>query len=283
MLLALIGSSLAGWPDDVDLSALAYNDGVLVTDPATNTPVYDTVVSELGAAVANKPLVPADTLGINGFEVGLASTLAFTSSRDPDFGDLTDWDRVTSDGESSRVMVIPWVMVRKGLPMSIDVGANMGWIGMSRQTVIGGYGRIAPLEGYDQAPDVAFQVGYSGYIGNNQLELGALDWSGTLSYELPFGSLMGINSASFTPFAGAGMLITHAQPRLGAEEMATLGIRAVSGFKGSEAYDPTDTQWRKARIHGGFRIVSRSFHVRFGADWVPQVMPTLSAGLGFTY
>ena len=283
MLLALIGTALAGWPDDVDLTALAYNGDNLVTDPAQNTPVYDTVVRELGVAVANKPLMPADTLGINGFEIGMASTLAFTSSRDADYGSLTPWDRVTSDGESSRVMVVPWVMVRKGLPLSIDVGANMGWIGMSRQSVIGGYGRIAPLEGYDQAPDVAFQVGYSGYVGNSQLELGSLDWSGTVSYELPFGSLMGINSASFTPYAGAGMVIMHAQPKLTAEDQAALGVRAVTGFKGSEAWDPTDTQWRMARIHGGFRIVSRGFHVRFGADWVPQVMPTLSAGLGFTF
>lgn len=278
-LLALAPSAQAA---DVDLTQLSQRAGVSVVDPSANLGDYQTVVQELGVAVANKPLNPAETLGINGFEVGVATSLAFNSNKGEN-GSPSAWDRVAEDGDAQNGLWIPWIMVRKGLPLSTDVGVNLGWVGMTRQTVFGGYGRIAPLEGYRQAPDVAFQVGYAGYVGNDQLELGAMDWSGTLSYTLPFGTLLGINSASFAPFAGAGQVLIHAQPKLDSDLSQTLGVVPVSGFKNTEAYDATDPQWRKARIHGGIRIVSRTFHMKLGATWTPQVMPEIHAGMGFTF
>ena len=280
MLFALVATTLAA--EDVDLTLLSHVGDTAVVDPAENLPTYTTVVQELGVAVANKPLNPAETLGVNGFEIGVASTLGFNSNKGVD-GAPSAWDRVDQDGDAQNGLWIPSIMVRKGLPLSAEVGANLGWVGFSRQTVFGGYGRIAPLEGYRQAPDVAFQIGYAGYVGNDQLELGAMDWSGTISYTLPFGTLLGINSASFAPFAGAGQVILHAQPKLDADVQQTLGIAPVSGFKNTDAYDVTDPAWRKARVHGGIRIVSRTFHFKLGATWVPQVMPEIHAGMGFTF
>lgn len=284
MILALIaGASASAWPDDVDLSQLAYKNDSPVLDPAENVDDYRTVIQELGVAVANKPLMPAETLGINGFEVGLATTIAFHSNKAPDFGVASPWDRVDVDGDARNALWIPWVMVRKGLPLSTEVGVNLGWLGFSRQTVFGGYGRVAPLEGYEQAPDIAFQVGYAGYVGNDQLELGTMDWSGTLSYSLPFGSLLGINSASFSPYIGAGQVILHAEPKLAADVSQSLGLTPVSGFKNTDAYDATDDAWRRPRIHGGMRIVSRTFHFKLGSTWTPQVMPEIHAGMGFSF
>ncbi|MCP4808396.1 MAG: hypothetical protein GY913_06190 [Proteobacteria bacterium] len=282
MLTLLATLTTAEAADDVDLTLLSHRGENPVVDPTENLADYQTVVQELGVAVANKPMNPAETLGVNGFEVGIASTLAFNSNKGVD-GSLSPWDRVNEDGDASNGLWIPWVMVRKGLPLSAEVGANLGWVGFSRQTIFGGYGRIAPLEGYKQAPDVAFQIGYAGYVGNDQIELGAMDWSGTLSYTLPFGTLLGINSASFAPYAGAGQVILHAQSKLDADLAQNLGITPVSGFKNTDAYDATDPQWRKARIHGGMRIVSRTFHMKLGATWTPQVMPEIHVGMGFTF
>ena len=133
------------------------------------------------------------------------------------------------------------------------------------------------------APDLAFQLGYSGYVGNNELELGVMDWSGTLSYSLPFGALQGINNARFTPFAGVGQLIMHGQPRLSDEQNADLGLRAISGFENSDAYDANDPQWRQLQVHAGFMLVNRGFHFRAGTVWTPDIMPTINLGIGFTY
>jgi hypothetical protein len=281
--LLLSAPALAAWPDDVDLTALSERAGAAVLDPAANQVDYETVVLELGAAIANKPMYGAATLGVNDFEFGLNNTIGFTSSQSDSLEDPSPWARVHTDGEPADVLWVPGFSFRKGLPMSLEVGANMGWVAMSRQTAFGGYVRGAPLEGYRQAPDVAFQLGYSGYVGNEQLELGVLDWSGTISYDLHFGAVEGVQNAKFTPFAGVGQLIYHAQPRLSDSQSQSLGIKPVSGFKRTDAYDPGDTQWRQVQVHGGFVIVNRGFHFRVGTAWTPKVMPTVNVGLGFTY
>ncbi|MFT5583286.1 MAG: hypothetical protein ACI9VR_000864 [Cognaticolwellia sp.] len=283
MLLLLASAALAAWPDDINLSQLANKGETPVLDPAENVDVYDTVLRELGAAIANKPMYGADSLGPDGFEVGVMTTIAFHSAGTDEIGEYAPWERVDADGEPSDVLLVPWIMVRKGILPSLDLGANMGWVGLSRQTALGGYARFTPLEGYHNAPDLAFQVGYSGYVGNNELELGVMDWSGTLSYSLPFGALQGINNAHFTPFAGVGQIIMHGQPRLSDEQSADLGLRAVSGFENSDAYDSNDPQWRQLQVHAGFMMVNRGFHFRAGTVWTPAIMPTINLGIGFTY
>ena len=285
-MLLLMTTALAAWPDDVSLSSLAYLGDTPVHDPAEagNYDVYKQVVQELGVAVANKPIYPAETLGINGFEVGLNSTLAFTSGEKDTLDDISTWDRVHVNGEAQRNAWIPGISVRKGLPMSLEVGANYSWLSYSRQSVLGGFARVAPLEGYRQAPDIALQVGYAGYIGNDELELGVLDWSGTISYTMPFGTLVGIHHATFAPYLGAGQLIIHAEPRMSSDQQQALGVRPVSGFKGSEVWDATEgDDFRPKQVHTGIRIVNRGVHIRLGAVWAPQVIPALHGGLGFSF
>ena len=285
-MLLLLSTAFAVWPDDVTLSALSHVGDTPVHDPveAGNYEVYETVVRELAVGVANKPIYPAETLGINGFEVGLTSTLAFTSGGKDSVDDISTWDRVHVNNESQNNTWIPGIMVRKGLPLSLEVGANYGWLSYSRQSVLGGFIRAAPLEGYRQAPDIAFQLGYAGYIGNDELELGVMDWSGTISYTMPFGTLVGIHHATFAPYLGAGQLILHAEPRMSADEQQALGIKPVSGFKGSEVWDAEEgAAFRPATVHTGIRIVNRGVHIRLGAVWAPSVMPTLNGGLGFSF
>ncbi len=285
-MLLMMSTALAVWPDDVTLSALSHIGDTPVHDPAEagNYQVYKTVVQELGVTVANKPIYPAETLGINGFEVGLTSTLAFTSGEKNSLDDISTWDRVHVNGDSQNNTWVPGIMVRKGLPMSLELGANFNWLAYSRQTVLGGFVRAAPLEGYRLAPDIAVQVGYAGYIGNDELELGVLDWSGTISYTLPFGTLVGIHHATFAPYLGAGQLIIHAEPRMSTNDQQALGVRPISGFKGSEVWDAEEgPDFRPAQVHTGIRIVNRGVHVRLGAVWTPQVIPALHAGLGFTF
>ncbi|MCB9760691.1 MAG: hypothetical protein H6739_12685 [Alphaproteobacteria bacterium] len=278
-------SAWAAWPDDVNLSSMSDLAGRPVLtqeDIAGNTAAYETVVRELGVAIANKPLTPADTLGVSGFEVLVSTTVAFTSTQEPEFGVPGPWGMVQVDEDPTPALILPRIEARKGLPFSFDVGAQVGWVGVSRQTVFGGYGRWAPLEGYRQIPDVSLQLGYSGYVGNEELELGVMDFAMTISYELAFGSLKEINSATFTPYGGFGRLWMHAEPRLGAEEQQDLGVRPVSGFKNSTAYE-AEGNWSPYTLHGGFRIVSQHWEFKAGAVWAPKIMPTINVGMGFHY
>ena len=265
--------------EDVRISALGSWDGSNV-DPEVAYEAYATVVNELGLAIANKPMAPGETLGVYGFDVGLSSTIAFTDTKEGADGSPAPWARVHETGEPKAVAWIPWLQVRKGLPLSLELGANVGYLAFSRQTVFAGYGRWGLWEGYRPIPDLCVQVGYAGYLGNDELELGALDASATLGYTLPFGTLVGINQAQFSPYLGLGTVVVHAAPRISEEEQETLGVHKVSGFKKSDAFDE---EYRHFNLGGGFRVVSGDIQLRMAVAWAPGQLTTLSGGLGFVY
>lgn len=272
------GEATAAWPDDVTLSELGTWNGTPVDESVIQS-AYHQVMHELGVAISNKPVAPAETLGINGFDLGFGTTLAFIdtsgSSSDP-----SAWARVHGEGDPSSVMAIPWIQARKGLPLSLELGGNVGYIGLSHQTVFGGYGRWGLLEGYHPIPDITMQIGYSGYVGNDELELGVMDTLFTVGYTLPFGTLVGINQAQFSPYLGGGVLAVHAAPLLDEDTLEEYQIAEVSGFQGSTNYDP---EFRHPVFHGGFRILSRDFQFRLSASFAPSAITCLNAGLGFVY
>jgi hypothetical protein len=272
-------AAFAAWPNDVMLDGVDTWRGKAVLDQDLITADYHQVLQELGTAIANKPMHGGETLGLYGFEVGLSNTIAFIDTRS-EGGQPSPWGRVHQDNEPANMMVIPRLDIRKGLPASIEVGASMGYLAQSRQTSMGGYVRAAPLEGYRNMPDVVLQAGYAGYVGNDQLELGTMDVSGTVGYTIPFGRVFGVNSASVAPYLGFGALKIHARPNLPEEEQAELGIGPVSGFSDSENFTEDFALWQ---LHGGFRITSGSFSFRGAGTWVPSGLGSVNVGMGFVY
>ena len=269
-----------------DVSLLAMDD---FDDEATETygsddyvvAGYQEMVTELGATIANKPMAPGETLGISGFNIGLSTTFSFIRTGTLDGTNPAGWDLAAADEEPSTYLYIPWVTVRKGLPLSLEVGANAGWIGTTHTGVFGAWGRWGIVEGYRQLPDLSVQVGYAGYVGNDELELGVMDMSATLGYTLPFGVTKGIHQASFAPYLSIGQTRIHAAPRVdlsrtGLEDRVT----EVSGFKNGEGFDKS---FAPLQVGGGFRIVSGEFTLTIASTYAPSVVPTLSMGFGFTY
>jgi len=275
--LCLCGPAMAA--EDVVLSNLGTWNGSPV-DQAVTMDAYELVVNQLGLAIANKPMSPGETLGVFGFDVGLSSTVAFTDTKAGSSGQPSPWARVHETGEPNAVMWIPWLSARKGLPLSLEVGGNLGYIAFSRQTIFSGYGRWGLWEGYHPIPDISIQVGYSGYVGNNELELGALDYSATVGYTLPFGSLVGINQAQFSPYLGVGQVIVHAAPRIDESMQEDLGIGRISGFKKGEGY--TDAL-RHMALSGGLRVLSGDVQLRMAVQFSPGKLAALNGGLGFVY
>jgi hypothetical protein len=280
VLLALSpGMAAAASPDDVTLSRLE-SWGNVPADPALALEAYHTVVNELGIAIANKPVGTAGTLGINGFDVGFSSTIAFVSSHDESLTKPSPWSRVDPTGEPAPVLWIPWVHARKGLPLSLEVGANLGYLAFTHQTALGGFARWGLVEGYAPVPDISIQIGYAGYVGNDEMELGVMDLSGTVGYTLPFGSVVGINHSRFSPYLGVGRNRVHAAPRLSEEQQADIGISKVSGFQGSKAYDPA---FEHTTVDAGICIWSRDFELRVAATWTPDTLVTVTGGFGWNY
>lgn len=242
---------------------------------------YHAMVQELGAAIANKPMAPGETLGISGFHIGFSTTFAFIRTGTLDGTNPTGWDLASADETPDEYLYIPWVTVRKGLPLSLEVGANAGWVGASHAGVFGGWGRWGLVEGYRHIPDLSVQVGYAGYVGNDELELGVLNVDATLGYTLPFGSTKGIHSGSFAPYVSIGQQRVHAAPRLDLSRTGLVGrVSEVSGFKSSDVFDK---RFAPLQVGGGFRIISGQFTATLAGTYVPNVLPTASMGFGFTY
>ncbi len=191
------------------------------------------------------------------------------------------WERAHADGDPSPTLWIPTLGLRKGLPLSLEAGMNFGWIGLSRQAVLGGYGRWALVEGYRKAPDVTIQIGYTGYIGNDELWLGVIDASATVGYTFPFGRTVGIHTSRFSPYVGLGTLRIDADPKLDDEEEAALGISAVSGFGRGSDHFADGFQPFVADV--GFRVASGDFQVKLAGTVAPDVIPGVSFGVGFEY
>ncbi len=278
-LAALCFSGSAFAAEDVVLSNLGTWNGSPVDD-AVAADAYESVVNQLGLAISNKPIAPGETLGVFGFDVGVSSTVAFIDTKEGSSGQPSSWARVHEDGSPNAVMWIPWLNARKGLPLSLEIGGNLGYIAFSRQTIFSGYGRWGLWEGYHPIPDLSIQVGYSGYVGNNELELGALDYSATIGYTLPFGTLVGINQAQFSPFLGVGQVIVHAAPRVDESLQEDLGIGRISGFSKGEGFTE---DLRHFALGGGFRVLSGSVQLRMSVQYAPGQLASINGGLGFVY
>jgi hypothetical protein len=271
ILLSLITpQAQAAFPDDVTLSHLGTWRGADVSNPSAQNAAFKTVARQLAAGIANKPLSPARTLGLNGFDVQATQTWAFISAAGENIFTPDPWERVHEDEDPSRVMWLPGIQVRKGLPLSLEAGMSWSWIGFSRQTAVGGFGRWSVIEGWDKAPDISFQVGYTGYIGNEELDLGVLDASMNIGYTFPFGYLKGINTASVSPFIGCGMLKVDASPRLAQAEQDALGI---SPIEGAILVSP----------QLGLRIKSGDFSMAASGTITPKALPTVSMSAGLSY
>jgi len=273
----------AGWPNDVSLSSLGDWGGSPVTDLGGSKAAYEQVVREMGAVIANKPMAPAETSGIHGFDLQLSTTMGFLDAKTQDGQPPAPWARTHVDGDPSGAMWIPGVSARKGLPLGLEAGAHMGYIAGSSQTVFGAWGRWGLVEGYRQFPDFSFQMGYSGLVGNDELDLGVMDTSFNLGYTIPFGRLQGFNEGSISPYLGAGWLKINAQPRLSDEEQQSLGVSPVSGFRSKDGFKEG---FSPATIHLGARLRSGDVTMQ-GATVLTttrdRVTTTLSIGMGLVY
>ena len=163
----------AAWPDDVSLEALADDPGS--TQDSRNA--YSTVVRELGVAIANPSMGAARTSGMNGFDIQLVNSLAFIDARsgrasDPAPGNVF-----------ARMAMPPGPCGCRGERPQGPAARPRGRRALLLRGDESADGRrrvqsLGLVEGYRQAPDIVVQIGYSAYVGNDQIDLGVMDCSG---------------------------------------------------------------------------------------------------------
>jgi hypothetical protein len=270
----------ASWPEDVDLESMPVHDGEPVNDAALLSESYRQLVMELGTLVANKASTPAATLGWSGFDFDLGMQWILTEARDRK-GEPSPWERAHVDEDSAAYHAVPTFSVRKGLPLSTEIGASWGWIASSRTGLFGGFARVAIFDNYKPAPDVAVKLGYSGYVGNDQIDCSALDLGVTVGSSWPVGRIEGVNGGRISPWASFTALSVRANPTIDEEVEATIGAVRYARAGGDDLTRQPPIGVPTFGV--GTEFLSGNVHLRLSGSWAPATIPTLNTSVGFTF
>lgn len=150
---------------------------------------------DLGAALSFKPLIPAEPMGLTGFDIGLAVTGTKLENRGA-------FQKAAGGASVPATLPVPTLRVHKGLPFDIDLGVSYAAVPSSNVRVIGGELRWAVLAGNVALPAVALRASVSKLSGVDQLGLRTtgLDVSVSKGFAL------------LTPYAGIGTVRVKSDP-----------------------------------------------------------------------
>jgi len=149
---------------------------------------------DMGSALSYKSLLPAEPLGVTGFDVGVEATVT-------NLANTALYGKVTGNSSIS-TLVVPKVHIDKGLPFGIDVGAFISQVPNSNIKLTGAEVRYAFIEGGVAMPAVAVRATYTKLTGVKQLDFNTTGIELTASK----GILM------FTPYAGIGEVWVDSTP-----------------------------------------------------------------------
>ena len=211
---------------------------------------FDFVVRELAVSISPHPSWSVGSLGLYEFEVSFDNRLTFVHAGPLGGDGSAPWQDMTEGGDPSNVQWLPTVRVRKGLPFSFEVGGDVGWHAATTQMLIGGYGRLAFLDGWSRIPDAAIQLRYTGYVGNDQLELGVFETDLSVGYTFSVLGLSGHPDMFFSPFGGYGFLMSHAKPLA----LSVDSIIEVSAWSDQASAEVDPRMFRFHRLFAGVEL-----------------------------
>jgi len=158
-------------------------------------PEFRSLSEDLGAALSYKPLVPAEPLGITGFDIGIEASV--TDLRSPQI-----LEQATSH-DVPEVLPLARLHAHKGLPFGIDVGLSYSAVPDLDIELWGGELRYAILKGGVATPALALRASFTSLKGVDQLDFDtrAVDLSLSKGFAL------------LTPYAGVGRVWVTSTPK----------------------------------------------------------------------
>lgn len=149
---------------------------------------------DLGAALSYKPLTPAESTGVLGFDIGVEVTAT-------DLAHPEVLDRAVS-GDAPSTLVVPKLHLHKGLPFGIDVGVSYAQVPGSNIKLVGAEVRYALVQGGVATPAVGLRASYTSLRGVEQLDLDTTGIDVAVSKGFAF----------ITPYAGVGLVRVNSKP-----------------------------------------------------------------------
>ena len=172
--------------------------------------LFEGLMTELGMITAPVFLAPAETLGLNGFSFSLEGTIA------PISNDENFWTEPI-EGKPGSVLFIPHIHMRKGLPFSTEIGAQLSYIPESELFIVGAEAKWALNEGFYWIPDLAVRFTINHMIGSKDFELSTGGWDISLSKAFGVGGML-----SLTPYAGYNMHFIHSSSHVVLEDTSEM-------------------------------------------------------------
>lgn len=157
---------------------------------------------DLTGALNFKTVVPAEPLGLTGFDLGFE-----LAASQIEHGDLLQKASASSDALGT--VYLPKFHVQKGLPLDLDIGAFYSSVPESNIKVWGGELRYAMLAGGVTMPAIALRGAASRVQGVEQLEFT------TAGVDL----LISKGFALITPYGGVGQVWVSSKPQGTAENV----------------------------------------------------------------
>ena len=149
---------------------------------------------DLGAALAYKALVPAEPLGVIGFDIGVGVTATELQHRDV-------LAKAAAGVDAPKMLPVTSVRAVKGLPFNIDIGASLGRVPTTGATTTGGELRWAFVPGGVLTPAIAVRASYARLSGIDQLKASSTGLDVSISKGFLFA----------TPYLGVGSVTTRTQ------------------------------------------------------------------------
>jgi len=181
-----------------------------------NQQEFEGISKDLTAAFSYKAGSPAESLGVVGFDVGVAIT---STSLDHSAA----WTKAMSTGDSIDTIIVPKLYVQKGLPFDIDVGGYYFTVPNSNIEAWGGELKYAFISGNMALPAVAVRGAVTTLSAGDQLDFS------TRSVDLSISKSILI----FTPYAGVGRVWADSKPQTsvgGPQELKFSESRGFIGF-----------------------------------------------------
>jgi hypothetical protein len=152
---------------------------------------------DFGSALSYKSVMPAEPLGITGFDIGVEVTSTDVSKS----GAVLK--QATNGGVDVTRLYVPKLHVAKGLPLGFDVAASFASVPSTNIKLFGAELRYAIIGGGVALPAVAVRAAMSSMTGVDQLAFSTK----SLDISISKGFLM------LTPYAGLGQVWVTSTPQ----------------------------------------------------------------------
>jgi hypothetical protein len=277
-ILLVLSCTAAASPNDFRLNApdpSTPGQGILYSisddnDPTTAKIVtarderYRALLGELAYVFSPRSAAPAETLGHSGFHVGLLWSGTLISD------DEVFW-LVTEEGQRSRnpnpMLQTLQLDVRKGLPLSFEIGTNFMWLVESEMFAPGVELRWAVHEGYHLAPDLGLRGSVNHVVGNRDLSLTVVGLDVVISRSFGVAGMVNI-----APYVSYSLMMLAASSRVMDATATDATDKADLKLQGLQLTENTE---QKLTI--GTRFLFSIFNISIQGEF--EFLPETSAGV----